>query len=166
MAASRARADEGFVRLSAQVPLHGDPRRVLAALADGARAWEGEAVDGAPHGLRRYVIDLRLRVGGARSGFATFRKAALLDLGPPRADGDGWLVEIGWRAAGAQPLFPVFAGQLAIGQEDLRVDGIYAPPGGIAGRVADRVLLHMAANGTARWLLTELARAAEDQGPA
>jgi hypothetical protein len=42
----------------------------------------------------------------------------------------------------------------------MRIEGLYAPPGGVVGRVADRMLLHVAANGTARWLLREIDRAA------
>jgi len=42
---------------------------------------------------------------------------------------------------------------------ELRLEGWYAPPGGLIGRVADRVLLRIAARGTARWLLTALADA-------
>jgi hypothetical protein len=153
-------SDDGFVRLSAAVPLHSDPERVAALVADGAVAWDGEVVEGGGEGLRRYGVDLRLRVGGERGGLATFRKAAYVDIGPPRRRGDRWVAEIGWRAATAAPLFPVFSGRLLIGPDDLRIEGLYAPPGGIVGRVADRVLLHVAANGTARWLLGELDRAA------
>ena len=57
------------------------------------------------------------------------------------------------------PLFPVFAGTLRARGSELSVDGLYAPPGGVVGRVADRLLLHLAANATARWLLGEIARA-------
>jgi hypothetical protein len=39
---------------------------------------------------------------------------------------------------------------LTVGRDELRIDGLYAPPGGMLGRVADRVLLHVAANATAR----------------
>lgn len=152
--------DDGFVHLSAAVPLHSDPDRIAALVADGAVAWGGEIVDGGGDGLRRYGVDLRLRVGGERGGLTTFRKAAYVDLGRPRRRGDGWVAEIGWRAATAAPLFPVFSGRLVIGPDDLRIEGLYAPPGGIVGRVADRVLLHVAANGTARWLLGELDRVA------
>ena len=83
-----------------------------------------------------------------------------LDLGRPRRTPTGWEVEIGWRASSAAPLFPVFSGWLAIGPAELRIDGLYAPPGGVVGRVADRMLLHVAANATARWLLDEIDRAA------
>lgn len=150
---------EGFVRLAASAPLSAHPRHVAQLLARGAEAWGGEAVDGAPAGLRRYAIDLRLRVGGERGGLTTFRKAALLDLGPVLPSDEGWEVEIAWRAASGAPLFPVFGGLLSIAPGVLRLEGVYAPPGGMVGRMADRVLLHVAANGTARWLLGELASA-------
>jgi hypothetical protein len=114
-------------------------------------------------GLRRYAVDLRLRMGGAEAaGLTTFSKAAFVDLGPPRRTSAGWGAEISWRAASAAPLFPVFSGQLMVGPHRLRIEGLYAPPGGAIGRVADRMLLHVAANGTARWLLAELDRAALD----
>lgn len=151
----------GFVRLAASHPLRADPRAVAALLSRGGIAWDGEPIDGAPDGMRRFAIDLRLRVGGERSGLTTFRKAALLDLGTPREAGDGWVTEVEWRAASVAPLFPVFAGRLFVTPGQLRLEGVYAPPGGIVGRVADRVLLHVAANGTARWLLGELAGAVE-----
>jgi hypothetical protein len=117
---------------------------------------EMPAVDG----VRRYVVDLRLRLGAEDVAVTTFRKAAYLDLGAPRRTGTGWELDIAWRAAGAAPLFPVFAGRLAIDGDALKIEGIYAPPGGVVGRVADRVLLHVAANATARWVLDEIDRAA------
>jgi hypothetical protein len=114
-------------------------------------------------GLRRYATDLHLPLGRDIAP-ATFRKAAFLDLGIPRRVDDAWQVEVGWRASTAAPLFPVFSGRLAISAGELRIDGFYAPPGGAIGRVADRVLLHVAANGTARWLLREIDRAASAGG--
>ena len=112
--------------------------------------------------MRRYEVDLRLRIGGEGAGLTTFRKAAFLDLGEACRTPTGWEAEISWRASTAAPLFPVFAGVLAIEPDELRIEGLYAPPGGVVGRVADRVLLHTAANGTARWLLNELDRAARE----
>ena len=90
----------------------------------------------------------------------TLRKAAYLDLGRTRRTATGWQAEIGWRASTAAPLFPVFSGWLSIGPDEMRIDGLYAPPGGALGRAADRVLLHVAANATARWVLGEIDRAA------
>lgn len=157
--------DEGFVRLAARVPFAGDPSRVVALLNESERPWSGTPSPDAPSGLRRFLVDLQLPVGEARRPRAIFRKAALLDLGPAERLADGWVAEIGWRAARGQPLFPVFSGRLFIDREALRIEGLYAPPGGIAGRVADRMLLHLAANGTARWLLAELARDATELEP-
>jgi hypothetical protein len=111
-------------------------------------------------GYRRYAVDLRLRLGGDAAGVTTFRKAAYVDIGPVRAVQGGYVADISWRAATAAPLFPVFSGELHVGPDALTVSGLYAPPGGAVGVLADRALLHVAANGTARWLLRELDRAA------
>jgi hypothetical protein len=53
-------------------------------------------------------------------------------------------------------LYPVFSGTIVAHGGELTVSGWYAPPGGGVGRVADRALLHIAAEGTARWLLGAL----------
>ena len=55
---------------------------------------------------------------------------------------------------------PQSSGTIVALVDDLKLSGWYAPQGGIMGRVADRALLHIAAAGTARWLLDELERAA------
>ena len=150
-----------FVRLASSMPLHADQRRVVELLAASSLDWLGDPVGAVvPGALRRTAVDLRLRLGGEGRSLTTLRKAAYVDLGQPRPVGREWEAEIAWRASTAAPLFPVFAGWLTIGDDQLRVDGIYAPPGGIVGRVADRMLLHVAANGTARWLLAEIDRAA------
>ena len=157
-----ARAEsEGFVHLVAIAPLHVDVARVVAVLAGNGQPWPGGELLGPPvGGTRSFAVDLRLRVGGEHTRLATFGKAAFLDLGIPRRIADGCVAEVSWRASTAAPLFPVFAGVLIVRPHELRVEGLYAPPGGPVGRVADRVLLHAAANGTARWLLGELDRAA------
>lgn len=109
--------------------------------------------------MHRHQTDLRLRVGD-RSSVVTFRKAAYVDMGPIEPLNDGWQVEISWRAATLAPLFPVFSGSLAVRGEGMTLTGWYAPPGGELGRFADRALLHIAATGTANWLLGELENAA------
>ena len=160
MAADARPMPDGFVRLAASMPLHNDGERV-AAILDGGELWADRLVTPSSlTGLRRYAVDLRLRVGRDGPGLTTFSKAAYVDLGTTHRTRAGWEVEIGWQASTAAPLFPVFSGRLIISDEDLRIDGVYAPPGGVVGRVADRVLLHIAANGTARWLLGEIDRAA------
>lgn len=152
---------DGFVRLVSSIPLRSDRDRVAAMLDEGSTPWaEGLVALPATSEFRRYAVDLRLRVNGPGAALATFRKAAYLDLGRPRRTVIGWEAEISWRASSAAPLFPVFSGWLIIGPDELRIEGLYAPPGGVFGRVADRMLFHVAANGTARWLLNEIDRAA------
>ena len=80
-------------------------------------------------------------------------------MGPVEPLNDGWRVEISWRAATMAPLFPVFSGSLVVHGGEMTLSGWYAPPGGELGRLADRALLHIAATGTAKWLLGELERA-------
>ncbi len=151
---------QGFVRLTASVPLRSGEERI-AQLLDRGEPWTDDLVE-RPEvgGLRRYAVDLRLRIGESPHGLTTFRKAAYVDLGHPRLAAEGWEAEIGWRSSTAAPLFPVFAGWLFLRKGELRIDGLYAPPGGVLGRAADRVLLHLAANATARWVLGEIDRAA------
>lgn len=148
----------GFVRLVASHRLQHPAADVAAAIEDGRLPWT-RVPDPAP-GLHRFALDLRVPLGSADRGLVTFRKAAYLDLGSITATTRGWSADIGWRASTFAPLFPVFAGRLTLESGSSRVDGIYAPPGGIVGRTADRALLHLAANRTARWVLAELDRIA------
>ena len=152
---------DGFVRLVASMRLRSDPDRVAAMLDDGGMPWAaGRVAHPESSELRRFVVDLRLRIGGDTAALTTVSKAAYVDLGHARRTAAGWQAEIAWRASTAAPLFPVFSGWLTIGPDELRIDGLYAPPGGMLGRAADRVLLHVAANATARWVLGEIDRAA------
>ena len=154
-ASDLTRADDGFVRLAASVPLRAEADAVVTTLERGLASWqELSALDG----VRRYAVDLRLRLGGPGAALSTFRKAALVDIGPIHRGPGPHEVEIHWRAATAAPLFPVFAGLLRIGPDELSLSGLYAPPGGAMGLIADRALLHVAATGTARWLLGEIQR--------
>jgi hypothetical protein len=138
--------------------IESDPDR-LAWAVHAARAWLGPEVEPAPDGTHRHQADLRLRVS-ERPSLVTFGKAAYVDLGPVESLDHGWQVEVSWRAATLAPLFPVFSGMIVARGEELTLSGWYAPPGGVVGRVADRALLHIAAEGTARWLMSELDRAA------
>ena len=160
-AAQDERLEPGFVRLEASVRSRAAPDAVASVLAGGMNAWLPDAQPrSGPEGLDRHAVDLRLRVGGDEAGITTFKKAAFVDLGPLRSAGRGYAAEIAWQATSAAPLFPVFSGRLLVEPGELRIEGIYAPPGGPVGRIADRVLLHLAANATARWLLRELEEAA------
>jgi hypothetical protein len=159
---------DGTVHLHLVRPVRSDIDMEAARRRLDPAAWLGfEVVDpgrpvsrsGAPEGsarIRRYETDLGLpiRPGSPRT---VFRKAAIVDLGAPRATPTGLRLAIGWRSATLAPLFPVFAGSLDVDAGALTLDGWYAPPGGVAGRTADRALLHIAARGTARWFLDRIA---------
>ena len=141
------------------------PPERLAWAMRAARSWLGPELPDAPVGMHRHQADLRLRVSD-RPALVTFGKAAFVDLGEVLPLADGWQAEVSWRAATLAPLFPVFSGTLVARPGELTVSGWYAPPGGAVGRLADRALLHIAAEGTARWLLGELDQAGLDGGAA
>jgi hypothetical protein len=131
----------------------------LAWAIRAARSWLGPEIQGVTPGMRRHEADLRLRAGDQPS-LVTFRKAAYVDIGPVQPLNGGWEVQISWRASSLAPLFPVFSGRIVANEGELTMSGSYAPPGGAIGRIADRALLHIAAEGTARWLLGRLDEAA------
>ena len=157
-----ADAPPGMSRLTAAAPAPVGRERAVALLGAGERhVWLGELIEAGVAGtdLDRYLIDLELRVGDFAPRLA-FHKAAFIDIGPVSAVRGGPIrVGISWRAAGLAPLFPVFSGTLRWSNGQLRLDGFYAPPGGGIGMVADRMLLNVAARGTARWLLERIAAA-------
>lgn len=146
--------DEQLTRVEVHRRTLSDPARLAWAIR-AARSWLGPEIEPARPGMHRHETDLRLRVSD-RANVVTFRKAALVDLGQVESLDDGWKVEIGWQAATLAPLFPVFWGTIEAHGDELTLGGWYAPPGGPLGRAADRALLHIAAEGTARWLLAEL----------
>lgn len=127
--------------------------------------WLGQAVDiaGLADGTTRYLTDLVLPLP-PDGRLLSLHKAAFVDIGPVTSRPDGGCdVEIAWRSASLAPLFPVFAGHLQARASGLTIEGHYAPPGGIVGRTADRMLLHTAARGTARWFLGHLSSELRDR---
>jgi hypothetical protein len=157
----------GVARLTAGVAAKVSRRQALAVLGpEGRGAWLGGAVEvGDATERDRYLVDLELRVG-EQTPRITFHKAAYVDIGPVRAhQHEPVEVQISWRAAGLAPLFPVFSGTLHWADGELALDGYYAPPGGGLGMVADRLLLNVAARGTARLLLEKIAAAMRGEAP-
>jgi hypothetical protein len=150
--------DEPLPRLVVTRTMDADPAQLIRLVRAG-ELWLGPHVRGAPAGMRRYETDLRLRVSD-KPEIATFRKAAYVDLGPILPRTDGWELEVAWQASTLAPLFPVFSGTVTLAGRKATLSGLYAPPGGAVGRLADRALLHVAAAGTGRWLLATLDRAA------
>jgi hypothetical protein len=157
-AAANTQIESGLSRLVVRRRSEAHPDRSAWAVR-AARAWLGPEVEPAPPGMHRHQADLRLRVS-ERPFLATFGKAAYVDFGPIQPLDGGWQVEVSWRAATLAPLFPVFSGSIVAREGELTLSGWYAPPGGSIGRIADRALLHLAATGTAQWLLRELEAAA------
>ncbi len=157
---SKGEARPTVVHLHLTKPIDVDPGRSRELLGDRAEDWLGSRVDlprpGA--GLRRYLTDLALSLGGQASR-VLFRKATFVDLGPVMPIADGWALEINWSSATLAPLFPVFAGYLSVTPSTLTLDGYYAPPGGEVGLALDRLVLHVAARSIARWLLDRVAEA-------
>ena len=160
-------APPGTTRLSAKIPAAVARHRALALLEPPGRdGWLGEVIGPASteDDWDRHLVDLELRVS-EQTPRISFRKAAYVDVSPVREDQFGPIrIGISWRAAGLAPLFPVFSGTLAWDAGELRLDGYYAPPGGGIGIMADRVLLNVAARGTARLLLERVSAAMRGEG--
>lgn len=132
-----------------------DSRSICAALRSAT--WLGEivATPELTDGTVRYLTDLVLPLP-PDGRLLSLRKAALVDLGPVVDTAEGCEIQVAWRSASLAPLFPVFAGRIVVKANGLTIEGHYAPPGGMIGLAADRVLLHTAARGTAKWLLEHL----------
>ena len=159
--ASESGVPSGTARLTVSVPAPVGRERAASVLGPGRAAWLGEEADDEREAGRqpRYQLDLELRVSD-RAPRVAFRKAAYLEVGPLDLPSRGPMtLPISWRAAGLAPLFPVFAGTLRWTRGELALDGFYAPPGGGIGMVADRLVLNVAARGTARQLLERIATA-------
>ena len=155
--------DVATLRVHRAGPL--DVRRLCPLLVD--TTWLGQVVDvdGLPPETTRYLTDLVLPLP-PDGRLLSLHKAAFVDVGPlvTRSDG-GCDVDLAWRSASLAPLFPVFAGHLSARSSGLTIEGHYAPPGGFVGRTADRMLLHTAARGTARWFLGHLAATLREPAP-
>lgn len=159
----------GATRLRAVARAAGSRMAAQRTLGAGRESWLGEAVGSSPDdaALSRYELDLEMPFLEGRGG-VSLHKAAVVDLGELHQEvvGGPMCVRISWRAASLAPLFPVFSGTLCWSAGELRLDGFYAPPGGLAGAAADRVLMRLVAERTGRWLLERIgaAMAAEARG--
>jgi len=148
---------DGIARLHLALPARPDLTRIADVLGSPDAPWLGERLLEASGPTREYACDLDLPAGDM--GLILFRKSAIVGLGEPVRHDAGWRVPIEWHAATFKPLFPVFAGTLSIREEQVVLDGHYAPPGGRLGAVLDAALLNVAARGTGRWFLRTVAAA-------
>lgn len=104
--------------------------------------------------------ELRSRVGPIE-GLA---KSVSLEIGVAEIHRSGLVYPIRWTATGAGALFPELNADLALSQmgssmTSLSLDGTYEPPGGLVGRVADRIVLGRIAEATVRNWVDRLAEA-------
>jgi hypothetical protein len=158
MANANRRAVDGPITVPLLVshPAQVDLSRALDELTN--LDWLGPAVTDPPgrEGVRRTraVLDLPVFDGSAPS---PIRKAALIDVGTPHAQGDAVILDIGWQSDSIAPLFPVFAGQLRITSTSLVLSGRYAPPFGRLGLLVDVRILHFVARRTAQAFLARVA---------
>ena len=163
-------APAGTTRLSVRAPAPAARTLARAVLGPNRESWLGAPLAdqrGVPPGQQRHAIDLEMPLAEGEAPIA-LRKAAVVDVGPLTEEvSDGPLcILISWRAASLAPLFPVFSGSLCWNDRELRIDGYYAPPGGRVGAAADRIILRLVAQRTARWLISRVSAtmtAAPDQ---
>ena len=157
----------GTTHLRAAARVAGSRATAHAVLGENRVAWLGTAVGSSPDdsSLSRYELDLEMPFLEGRS--ASLHKAALVDLGQLHEEvlGGPICLRISWQAASLAPLFPVFSGTLCWSPGELRLNGFYAPPGGVAGVVADRLLMRLAAERTARWVLDRIVAAMPSAAP-
>ena len=101
---------------------------------------------------------------GPRGPVPGLSKAVSMHVGDVRDRGDGFVMQLQWKATGPIELFPVMEADLEITplgaqQAQLRLSGSYDPPLGALGRRLDRLLLHQIAEATVRALLKQLVTA-------
>lgn len=149
-------APEGTTHLHVRTAAPAPRDAAKIALGAGRGAWLGTRLDAPESGgdSQRYALDLEMPLGDGASPIS-LRKAAVVDVGPLTEEvvGGPMCALVSWRAASLAPLFPVFSGSLCWSDGELDIDGYYAPPGGRVGIAADRIIMRLVAERTARWLL-------------
>ncbi len=132
--------------------------QVQQSFAAGPAAWIPDLIE-EPSG--RFLCTISANFGGH------LQRRAELGIGQVES-GEGWLsVPISWRAAEADVLFPVFAGEvhatrLPGGHTELALVGSYQPPLGAVGELVDRAVMHRVAD---QALAALLARVCERVAP-
>lgn len=139
--------------LRASRPLDGDPDGLVCAFRGDPAGWLPDMTHAGNRPGRWLVY-----VWGGQIG-------VLVDLTVDRAVADGGST---WRPVTWEPVrwlglrAPGFTGQISLhgaaGQPaTLLLHGMYRPPGGLLGALADRVILHPVTRATARQLLADIA---------
>jgi hypothetical protein len=115
---------------------------VEAAFEGGVENWMPALVQEADESSAHILSELGFKVANAR-----IQKDIEVTIGSRRRTDGATLIPIQWHAASTSSLFPVLEGQLEIAglgaaTTQLGLSATYEPPFGMAGRVADRALLH------------------------
>ena len=143
-----------LVRDFIEVPLS------LEAAVDGAgdqtvwtRALEGEI------GPEERTLLARFGIDGVLPHFG---KTVEVRVGNPHRHPRGTIIDVQWQAADGSGWFPVMQADVTLSAlgpcwTHIEFNGSYMPPGGLPGRVADRLVLHRVAEHVVRLVLTRLA---------
>jgi hypothetical protein len=115
------------------------PEHWLPGVAAGAQQTEGALLADVGFEVAHVRVDKKVRI-------------EILQL--VRKGGKVVLL-IRWQAHGGEKLFPIFEGALELRPADgersrLLMNGEYQPPGGEAGKIGDRALLHRVAEATVK----------------
>lgn len=122
------------------------PGRWLSAAAIDADEWGASLLS---------------KIGVGSRGAGLSRQVELHVDRPIRSPGKV-LLPIRWHAVKARGLFPVMEAELvltALGPDitQLALEGRYDPPFGVAGKIADRAVMHRVAEATVRGFVTRVA---------
>ena len=110
----------------------------------------------------------------ARFGIDTFSpvgKMAEVRVSVARRHPRGTIIDVQWQAADGSTWCPVMQADVTLSAlgaawTHIEFNGSYLPPGGLPGRVADRVVLHRVAEHAARLVLTRLSHSLTGVGGA
>ena len=131
---------------------------VEAAFNTGVELWMPALVQKVNGDGMRLLSELGFEVGNRR-----IDRQVEVSAGTPRQTEGATLVPIRWHSASAAWLFPELDGQLEIAAlghttTQLGISASYEPPLGLAGRIADRALLHRVAEVTIKNFLEGIAK--------
>lgn len=148
---------------------------VAGALVHDAVGLFQRATSSATGRANALVSTLKVRVAGLEVGKSVVVHVRKVDRhahAPGRIAAEATELALEWEAETGAALFPSMRATLTIyplspSETQLDLDGTYAPPGGVLGDVADRVLGHRIAEASVHTFLGALAhRVSEELTPA
>jgi hypothetical protein len=135
---------------------------VETALVKAERDWLKGMLKAAGDNGERLMVEVGF--GGA----IRLDRKVLVDIGQPQRVESKMLLPISWQPASGHGLLPAMDGDIEVApvgenRTQLAVMMQYTPPFGLAGKVADRALLHRVAEATAKDFLVGVARRIEER---